>query len=152
MRKLFGDVAYRLLWPFRYTLCNKPYTPSFLLRRFADSNCKILRYNASANPNTPADAIVKMIKDKNCNPFIIFNLAENENTPPEGFELLVDKEDPMITEYLLANNSLPDYLKEYISSKRFVNSYDLSSKRSYYGQVFTESELLISGFMDFYRL
>lgn len=131
MKKLFGDLGYFFLWPFHYSLCDKPYAPSFLLRRFAESNCKILRHFASANPNTPADAIVKMIKNKNCNFFNLLHLAENENTPPEGFELLVDKEVPLMIECLLENNSLPAYLKEYISSKRFVNTYAQSKSISY---------------------
>ena len=122
MRKRLSEFFYDLL--FIWFDAENPKTPKFILKWKVKSPHSFDRYFAAKNPNTPSEALAKLSRENDL--FIQYNVALNPSTTADVFEYFINSfktSSFIITCCVFVNPSLPDYLKEYLIVKKYLNYY-----------------------------
>ena len=80
------------------------------------SNLKLAK-----NPNTTPETLERLADDENW--WVRYRVAYNPNTSPETLERLANDEDYCVRSSVANNPNTPQYIKDYLKIKKFLNYY-----------------------------
>jgi hypothetical protein len=81
----------------------------------------VVRENVATNPNTPPETLDRLVND---DVGVRIGAAQNPNTSPETLERLANDEDWCVRCEVAANPNAPQYIKDYLKIRHFLNCHN----------------------------
>ena len=113
-----GELSYDEKFRLARSFTTSPET----LDRLANDENPYVRYWVAWNPNASPEALERLVNDVDSG--VRFRVACNTNTSPETLERLANDVDSGVRCGVVNNSNTPQYIKDYIKIKEFLNCYE----------------------------